>query len=974
MKSRYRIASQLAPPRFTPIARFHFVRSDECANCGWCAQKACIFDVHARSQEDVRSMADTVDYLCKNCFRCIQECPREALTKVLNPAFLEMGDDYYTPPLISQTWFQAETGRVPVLGAGYRGAFSGPGFDRMWTDMSEIVRPTRDGIHGREHISTAVDLGRRPLRLEFDPEGNLLDARPGLVVIPLPVLLQFPSFGPLSAEGLRAWAQVAREVDTLALMPLGVLDETFLPYAEHIVPQISGPSVEGHEELLGRARMVEVEQEAFHGPVAEELRRINPSATVAVRVPFAPGAEDVVEDLVARGCGVIHLQADLHGLERGSEEPRFLIELIRSVHERLVELRVRDGVSLVVGGGIASAEHVPKAIICGADAVAVDVPLLVALECRLCYACLSGGDCPVEIEAVESGWAAQRLVNLMVAWRDQLLEVLGAMGMREVRRLRGEMGRAIFFRDAEEEAFGPIFRREAVEPSESLPCNDQGVPSSVVVRRTPLTYRNALGKYRVVRSDACIGCGMCARVCPYGVHQRPDGLGRTLPPHSGLCIGFDCAESDHYCVDKCPRGAISIELNPMQEALGDRRWTSDLIFSTWYEAETGEIPDRRWEHRVGDSGGGFDLLRFPLLEDTPLPEPAGEISTAIELNRREEGGKIRIPIPIYGGGMSFGSIGLSTMLARAKAAKAWGTFISTGEGGYPEALAPYDDHIITQVATGLFGVSEETIQRVRFVEFKYAQGAKPGLGGHLLGAKNTPAVAQMREAVSGTNLFSPFPFHSVYSVEDHKKHLDWVRSINPDALIAVKVSTPTDVDMVAVGSYYAGANILNLDGGYGGTGAAPEIAKKNIAMPLEYAIPKVHRFLESEGIRDEMVLIASGGIRTAHDIAKAIALGADGVAIGTAELVALGCVRCGNCESGRGCPRGIATTDPELVALIDAEWGAQRIINLYAAWRKELVEMLRALGLRSIGELRGRTDLLIHLRPVEEREREGAMR
>jgi glutamate synthase domain-containing protein 2 len=324
--------------------------------------------------------------------------------------------------------------------------------------------------------------------------------------------------------------------------------------------------------------------------------------------------------------------------------------------------------------------------------------------------------------------------------------------------------------------------------------------------------------------------------------------------------------------------------------------------------------------------------------------------------------------------MSFGSIGLSTMLARAKAAKAWETFVSTGEGGYPEALAPYDDYIMTQVATGLFGVREETIQRVRLVEFKYAQGAKPGLGGHLLGAKNTPAVAQMREAVSGTSLFSPFPFHSVYSVEDHKKHLDWIRSINPDALIAVKVSTPTDVDMVAVGSYYAGANILNLDGGYGGTGAAPEIAKKNIAMPLEYAIPKVHRFLESEGIRDEMVLIASGGIRTAHDIAKSIALGADGVAIGTAELVALGCVRCGNCESGRGCPRGIATTDPELVALIDAEWGAQRIINLYAAWRKELVEMLRALGLGHIGELRGRTDLMAHLRHEEEREREGVAR
>ena len=164
--------------------------------------------------------------------------------------------------------------------------------------------------------------------------------------------------------------------------------------------------------------------------------------------------------------------------------------------------------------------------------------------------------------------------------------------------------------------------------------------------------------------------------------------------------------------------------------------------------------------------------------------------------------------------------------------------------------------------------------------------------------------------------------------------------------------------MVAVGSYYAGANIIHLDGGYGGTGAAPDIAKKNIAMPIEYAIPRAHRFLEKEGIRDEVTLMASGGLRTPYDVAKAIALGADGVILGTAELVALECVRCANCESGRGCPKGIATTDPGLSPIINSEWGAQRIINMYSAWQGELALLLRRLGLRSIAELRGRTDLL----------------
>ena len=311
--------------------------------------------------------------------------------------------------------------------------------------------------------------------------------------------------------------------------------------------------------------------------------------------------------------------------------------------------------------------------------------------------------------------------------------------------------------------------------------------------------------------------------------------------------------------------------------------------------------------------------------------------------------------------MSFGSVSNVTQLSKARAAVAFNTFTCTGEGGYMERMRPYDDHVITQVATGLFGVREETIQRVPIVEFKYAQGAKPGLGGHLLGDKNTPAVARMREAVLGISLFSPFPFHSVYSIEDHTKHIDWIKHVNRRALISTKVSTPTDVDMVAVGSYSAGTHIVHIDGGYGGTGAAPDIAKKNIAMPIEYAIGKVHNFLADEGVRDKVTLIASGGIRSAHDIAKAIALGADGVVIGTAELVALGCVRCSRARADAVVRAASPPPTPSFAAKMDLDWGTQRLINLYSAWRKTLVGILQRLGLRSVAELRGRTDLLMHL-------------
>ena len=392
-------------------------------------------------------------------------------------------------------------------------------------------------------------------------------------------------------------------------------------------------------------------------------------------------------------------------------------------------------------------------------------------------------------------------------------------------------------------------------------------------------------------------------------------------------------------------------------AFGNYRWTIDLIMSTWYQASNATYPTNGWNYKTGKSAGGFDLLEFKGL-NIDESAPIEKVDLSIPLNKRGVGKKIDIDMPVYGGGMSYGSISENVMLSRAIAAQKLNTFTCTGEGGYPDSIVPYKDNIITQVATGMFGVREETIQYAPIIEFKYAQGAKPGLGGHLLADKVTAEVAKMRGSMSFTSLYSPFPFHSVYSVEDHKKHIDWVKTINPEALVSVKVSTPKDVDMVAIGSYYAGANVIHIDGGYGGTGAAPEIAKKNIAMPIEYAIPKVHKYLVSEGVRDEVTLIASGGIRTAYDVAKAIALGADGCVIGSAEVVAIGCTQCGNCEKGRGCQIGITTTDPLLSKIIQADWGSQRIVNMYTSWKKQWSQILANYNLKSIKELRGRVDLL----------------
>jgi glutamate synthase domain-containing protein 2 len=152
---------------------------------------------------------------------------------------------------------------------------------------------------------------------------------------------------------------------------------------------------------------------------------------------------------------VIHLCADTHGREIDAEHPRFMKDALRDIHAQLVQEGVRDEVTLIVSGGIALAEHMAKAIICGADLVAVGIPLMVALGCRVC----SGdhdGSCPAEMQNVDASYAAQRMVNLMGAWHSQLIEVLGAMGIREVRRLRGETGRAMFLEDLEREAFSDL--------------------------------------------------------------------------------------------------------------------------------------------------------------------------------------------------------------------------------------------------------------------------------------------------------------------------------------------------------------------------------------------------------------------------------------------------------------------------------------------------------------------------------------
>lgn len=193
MGEKYHVEVDPTQPRFTPVAKIAAMETEGCLGCLKCVKRdSCIYEVYRKKTFDAGQVVDTTDSMCISCMRCVQECKKGILSRAVNPQFEAMGDDYWRPDIIGTLWKQATTGAIPVSGAGYRGPFAGPGFDKMWTDMSEIVRPTRDGIHGREYISTTIELGRRPDRLFFDEDGALDVDMPPMVELPTPMILDIP--------------------------------------------------------------------------------------------------------------------------------------------------------------------------------------------------------------------------------------------------------------------------------------------------------------------------------------------------------------------------------------------------------------------------------------------------------------------------------------------------------------------------------------------------------------------------------------------------------------------------------------------------------------------------------------------------------------------------------------------------------------------------------------------------------------
>lgn len=386
--------------------------------------------------------------LCVGCLRCTVQYP-EIATILKNPDRNKLGDAYFTPEQVDTVVHEAETGRVPIKGMGYRGKFGGEGWDSMWTDMSEIVRPTRDGIHGREFISTVVDLGSKPSSLHFDQSGKTVNVLPQMVSLPIPFLFDMPPKS-LSThqEYCRILADAARQIHSLAILPI----EALLSYSlngPHLVPVVTAESASCLKKWDSSPRLIELE--GWNKELYYSVQKEFPNSMLIVR------AEQDSIDLTAcyqAGVRLFHLTCNYHGKNSKGE---FALELIKKAHKTAVDGHFREEITLIGSGGIVAAEHPPKAILCGLDAVALDTPLLIALQARLHGPCLSYQESDFVLpDNLSIEWGAQRLKNLMGSWRDQLLEILGAMGLREVRRLRGELGRALFQKELEKEAFTGI--------------------------------------------------------------------------------------------------------------------------------------------------------------------------------------------------------------------------------------------------------------------------------------------------------------------------------------------------------------------------------------------------------------------------------------------------------------------------------------------------------------------------------------
>lgn len=421
------------------------------------------------------------------------------------------------------------------------------------------------------------------------------------------------------------------------------------------------------------------------------------------------------------------------------------------------------------------------------------------------------------------------------------------------------------------------------------------------------------------------------------------------------------------CVCICPTGALKIVDNP-NKFRNNSNWSQQIMTEVYKQAETGgvllsamgnpkEYPvywDKILLNASQVTNPPIDPLREPMETKVFLGKKPKNVSFNEDGSvKTETSPTLELSTPIMFSAMSYGSISRNAHESLARAATELGIFYNTGEGGLHKDFYQYGPNTIVQVASGRFGVFKDYLETGAAIEIKMGQGAKPGIGGHLPGAKILEDVSRTRMIPMGTDAISPAPHHDIYSIEDLRQLvLSLKEATEYKKPVIVKIAAVHNVAAIASGIARSGADIIAIDGYRGGTGAAPTRIRDNVGIPIELALASVDQRLRDEGIRNEVSVVVAGSIRSSSDVVKAIALGADACYIGTAALLALGCHLCRSCQTGK-CNWGIATQRPDLVKRLNPNIGYQRLVNLVHAWDHEIKEMMGGMGINSVEALKG---------------------